>query len=98
MVNIKISTKIMGTTSFAGSFWGVGDMLLLSLRINKLNKRKMATSIPNPPIMMKGMVSGAFWDASSQSICFCGNSGSKGKPNNESMLTKTLVLSSGNVW
>ena len=98
MVNIKISTKIMGTTSFAGSFWGVRDILLLSLRINKLNKRKMATSIPNPPIMMKGMVSGAFWEASSQSICFCGNSGNKGKPNNESMLTKMLVLSSGNVW
>ena len=95
MVNIKISTKIMGTTRFAGSFWTVGDILFPVLRINKLNKRKMATSIPNPPNMMKGMVSGAFWDASSQSICFCGNSGSKGKPSRLSMLISMLAESSG---
>ena len=95
MVNIKISTKIMGTTSFAGSFWVVGDILFPALRINKLNKCKMATSIPNPPIMIKGMVSGAFRDASSQSICFCGNSGSKGKPSRLSMLISMLAESSG---
>ena len=95
MVNIKISTKIMGTTMFAGSFWTVGDILFPVLRINKLNKCKMATSIPNPPIMIKGMVSGAFRDASSQSICFCGNSGSKGKPSRLSMLIRMLAESSG---
>ena len=95
MDNIIISTKIIGTTSFVGSFWGVGDILVPALRINKLNKCKMATSIPNPPIMMKGMVSAAFWDASSQSICFCGNNGSKGKPSRLSMLIRMLAESSG---